>query len=187
MATVAVFLALGGGAYAALKLPSNSVGSQQLKRNAVTSSKVSNGSLQLGDFKVGQIPVGPAGARGATGATGGTGPPGDRGPSDVYRGTLDGCIAGTFGCEGATTARVTVPAGDYVVTAGGEIFNATLYVTTPPGTPPPDGAAICSLTAAIERSMAATFWPAAAAFARSCRSSFSLPAGPSGIFSSLAA
>ena len=31
MATIAVFLALGGGAYAALRLPKNSVGTRQIK------------------------------------------------------------------------------------------------------------------------------------------------------------
>ena len=36
MATIAVFIALGGGAYAALKVPKDSVGNKQLKNNAVT-------------------------------------------------------------------------------------------------------------------------------------------------------
>jgi hypothetical protein len=50
MATIAVFLAVSGGAYAAVTLPRNSVGSRQLKRNAVSSSKIKNGSLQIKDF-----------------------------------------------------------------------------------------------------------------------------------------
>lgn len=58
MATVAVFLALGGGAYAATQLPKNSVGTKQLKRDAVTSPKVKNGSLLAKDFKKGQLPRG---------------------------------------------------------------------------------------------------------------------------------
>ena len=40
MSTIAVFAALGGGAYAAVKLPAGSVGRAQLKANAVTSAKV---------------------------------------------------------------------------------------------------------------------------------------------------
>ena len=40
MATVAVFIALGGGSYAAIKLPANSVGNKQLKKNAVTLKKI---------------------------------------------------------------------------------------------------------------------------------------------------
>jgi hypothetical protein len=45
MATVAVFLALGGGAYAALKVPKNSVGARQLVNGAVTSKKLHNGAV----------------------------------------------------------------------------------------------------------------------------------------------
>ena len=67
MATIAVFLALGGGAYAAFKLPTNSVGAKQIKANAVTSKKVRNGSLLAGDFKAGQLRAGPQGPKGDTG------------------------------------------------------------------------------------------------------------------------
>ena len=42
MATIALFVALGGGAYAAIKLPRNSVGTAELKSSAVTSAKVKN-------------------------------------------------------------------------------------------------------------------------------------------------
>jgi hypothetical protein len=39
--TLALFFALGGGAYAAFKLPGNSVGTKQLKNHAVTPAKLS--------------------------------------------------------------------------------------------------------------------------------------------------
>jgi hypothetical protein len=42
MATLAVFIALGGASYAALKLPKNSVGSKQLKKSSVTTAKIKN-------------------------------------------------------------------------------------------------------------------------------------------------
>jgi hypothetical protein len=45
MATVALFVALGGAGYAALKLPKNSVGTKQLKRSAVTGDKLANGAV----------------------------------------------------------------------------------------------------------------------------------------------
>ena len=70
MATVAVFVALGGSAYAAASLPRNSVGPRQLKKNAVRASKVKNGSLLLQDFKAGQVPRGPQGAPGPQGSQG---------------------------------------------------------------------------------------------------------------------
>lgn len=86
MSSIAVFLVLGGGAYAAATLPKNSVGPTQLKGDAVTSAKVKDGSLRRKDFKRDQLPAGPAGAKGepgaagATGATGATGPAGPQGP-----------------------------------------------------------------------------------------------------------
>jgi hypothetical protein len=61
VATLALFLALGGGAYAATQLPNNSVGTNQLKKNAVISQKVKDGSLLATDFKSGQLPRGPVG------------------------------------------------------------------------------------------------------------------------------
>ncbi len=75
-ATLALIVALGGTSYAAIKLPSNSVGSKQIKKRAITHSKlranavtsgiVRNGSLRAKDFKAGQLPAGPAGPAGAT-------------------------------------------------------------------------------------------------------------------------
>ncbi len=50
-ATMALVAALGGTSYAAIKLPKNSVGTKQIKANAVTSGKVRNGSLLSADFK----------------------------------------------------------------------------------------------------------------------------------------
>jgi hypothetical protein len=45
MATVAVFLALGGGAWAAVNLPKGSVGAKQLKKKAVKTKKLANGAV----------------------------------------------------------------------------------------------------------------------------------------------
>ena len=45
MATIAVFIALGSGAYAAKQLPKNSVGTKQLKKNAVTKVKIKKNSV----------------------------------------------------------------------------------------------------------------------------------------------
>jgi hypothetical protein len=45
MATVAVFIALGGASYAAVKLPKNSVGAKQIKNNAITGAKIKNGAV----------------------------------------------------------------------------------------------------------------------------------------------
>jgi hypothetical protein len=76
IAIVALVVALGGTGYAAVTLPANSVGTAQLKKDAVTSLKVKNGSLLRGDFKAGQIPAGPAGPEGPAGGAGPAGPAG---------------------------------------------------------------------------------------------------------------
>ncbi len=98
MATVAVFMALGGIGWAATKLPKNSVGTKQIKKNAVKSAKVKNGSLLSKDFKAGQIPSGARGPEGATGTPGKTGAPGEIGPQG------DPGSSGQPGPKGATGA-----------------------------------------------------------------------------------
>jgi hypothetical protein len=65
-------------------LAKEQVGTKQLKKNAVISSKVKNGSLLRADFKSGQIPAGPrgpAGPAGPTGPAGVAGTPGQQGPA----------------------------------------------------------------------------------------------------------
>lgn len=51
MATVAVFLALGGGALAALRIPANAIGTKQIKRGAVTGIKVKEATLTGANIK----------------------------------------------------------------------------------------------------------------------------------------
>jgi hypothetical protein len=85
LASLALFIALGGASYAAVQIPKASVGTKQLKRNAVTSPKVKPGSLQVSDFNASQRsqlrgPAGPEGPRGATGPEGLHGPRGATGP-----------------------------------------------------------------------------------------------------------
>jgi hypothetical protein len=85
IASLALFIALGGASYAAVQIPKASVGTKQLKRNAVTSPKVKPGSLLVSDFRASQRsqlrgPAGPEGPRGATGPEGLHGPRGATGP-----------------------------------------------------------------------------------------------------------
>ncbi len=70
MVTLLAFVVFGGGAaYAASRLAKNSVGSKQLRRNAVTSAKVKDGTLRGKDFAAGQLPAGPRGPEGAPGTS----------------------------------------------------------------------------------------------------------------------
>jgi hypothetical protein len=55
MATIAVFIALGGASYAALKVPQNSVGAKQLKKNAVVTTKVKNEAITAAKVKKGTL------------------------------------------------------------------------------------------------------------------------------------
>jgi hypothetical protein len=55
VATAALFLSLGGGAYAALRVPPSSVGSRQLKSQAVTRGKVAPNAIsgaKVADFSL---------------------------------------------------------------------------------------------------------------------------------------
>jgi len=84
VAVIALFVALGGSAYAVTRLPHGSVGTAQLKNGAVTGAKVKKRSLLRSNFKAGQLPAGaqgPAGPTGAQGPAGPTGAPGAEGKS----------------------------------------------------------------------------------------------------------
>jgi hypothetical protein len=50
MATIAVFIALGGSSYAALKLPSNGVGATQIRTGAVRSAEIKNRCIHTTDL-----------------------------------------------------------------------------------------------------------------------------------------
>jgi len=78
---LALFVALGGTSYATVvNVPKASVGTPELKRNAVKASKIApnavrsghvlDGSLLTADFKAGQIPQGPKGEMGEKGDRG---------------------------------------------------------------------------------------------------------------------
>jgi hypothetical protein len=126
---LALFLAMSGTAYAAT-LPRNSVGTAQLKANAVTSAKVKNGTLRLSDFARGQLPpslAGPKGATGANGAAGAPGAPGAQGPpgldgSALAAGIVSTTLAPSVGFLGGSnfgfvtvTRNATAGVGHYCV------------------------------------------------------------------------
>jgi hypothetical protein len=73
VATLALFIALGGVSYAAVKLPANSVGEKQIKKNAVTGKKIKkstitgdkikNGTLTPADINIASLGKLPSAAR----------------------------------------------------------------------------------------------------------------------------
>ena len=115
---LALFIALGGTSYAAVSLPRNSVGNAQLRKAAVTESKLSRG-VQAKLAKAGKAgPAGPAGV---------AGPPGPQGPAGEAGSRGDAGAQGDRGAEGIpgpTSAGVggtntTVIVGGLTTTIGG--------------------------------------------------------------------
>jgi hypothetical protein len=79
MATVAVFIAIGGTSYAAIALPRNSVGSKELKPRSVGSSELRSsaiGSRALKDRSIAFKDLAGATTRALAGVPGPPGPPG---------------------------------------------------------------------------------------------------------------
>lgn len=150
---LALFIALGGTSYAASQLPKNSVGSSQIRKEAVSESKLAK-SLRTKVNKVAKQgvagpagapgPAGPAGPAGAVGPAGATGPqgPAGRDGADGAAGPPGPTSAGVGGVNTSITigsltsdvglaATVTLPAG------GGRILvrgSGTYRLTCGPGT-----------------------------------------------------
>jgi hypothetical protein len=124
--------------------PPNSVGTVQLKGNAVTSPKIRNGSVQAIDiqkasitaahvkprsllatsFRAGQLPAGPKGDKGDKGDKGEKGDKGDKGDVGLaghqfLQSALVSVAAGQVGF-----ATVTCPQGKRVLGGGGHIAGA---------------------------------------------------------------
>lgn len=85
---VALFIALGGSAYAAFKLPANSVGTRQIRSSAVTTSKIKNHAVTASKINASHLTV-----RTARSANGLTTLPSGKSESGVFA-TADGDSAG---------------------------------------------------------------------------------------------
>ncbi|MFM8562007.1 MAG: hypothetical protein ACKOB9_07915 [Solirubrobacterales bacterium] len=123
---IALFVALGGASYAAIRIPKNSVGTSQLKKNAVNSTKVKDRSLLATDFKAGQLPRGEQGPKGDTGATGATGASGVTAANGASREGLGNGFGITLSHIFQTMMSTTVnsaPAGRIVVTGSVRMIN----------------------------------------------------------------
>jgi hypothetical protein len=100
VACLALMIALSGTGYAVTALPRNSVGTAQLKNDAVNSAKVKPGSLLGSDFAAGQLPAGATGPAGAAGPMGPAGPTGPMGPAGPKGDKGDPGAAGAAGPAG---------------------------------------------------------------------------------------
>src|SRR4051794_34765488 len=116
VSTLCLILLVGGGtAYAATRLPRNSVGSAQLKKGAVTPAKLS--AEAKGALTGPQGAKGNEGPRGATGPQGPNGDTGARGPSNAITKANSGFVP--WSTTYSTVESVNLDAGSWVVTATG--------------------------------------------------------------------
>lgn len=124
VACFALFVALTGTSIAAVSqlVPRNSVGTPQLKNNAVTSAKVRNRSLVRADFRPGTLLRGPAGPAGAAG------PAGPAGPAGTGATVAFASVTGTDATSTSSTSYVELPTASASITvpAGGA---ATLFIS----------------------------------------------------------
>ena len=121
VASVALFVALGGTSYAAL-LPRNSVGSRQIRSNAVGSSELRRGAVHLADIAA----TTRARLRGAKGDPGPAGPPGASAVS--YFAVVSG--AGQFLRGNASSGGHTVSgSGSYTIGFPTNVSNCAYSAT----------------------------------------------------------
>jgi len=126
---LALAVALSGTGYAALKLPRNSVGTAQLKKDAVVSVKVKDGTLRAADFAPEEIPpgppgeIGPQGENGEKGDKGATGPSGPSGLAGLVRVSSSSPTDSEF----TKSVPLTCAAGMRIVGGGAYITGAGRY------------------------------------------------------------
>jgi hypothetical protein len=131
MATVAVFIALGGTSYAVTQLPRNSVGSQQIRTGSVGASELRTGAVRSRDIRdrsVALRDISTGARRSLRGKTGATGQPGPPGPSVATLSaavTADGRFARSRGTAGDLTSH-SIASGVYKIDFNRDI--STCYV-----------------------------------------------------------
>lgn len=115
VASLALFIALGGISYAAVTIPKNSVGTKQLKDGAVTAEKIKDGALGVKDFAPGLIgttkaAAAPKGDKGDKGDRGEKGDKGDKGdPADL------GFLDSSHDLPGLAVAQLSIDANKFQV------------------------------------------------------------------------
>jgi Collagen triple helix repeat (20 copies) len=142
IATLSLFLVLGGGAYAATQLPRNSVGTGQLRAEAVTAGKIAKKTRkQLQGSRGPTGPQGPqgktgpkgaTGAKGTAGAKGATGAPGADGTGPVTENTIRPLTPIAF-TSAVQVVAITLSGSAYATSAnvvvgsvGGAVVSCTL-------------------------------------------------------------
>ena len=102
ISSVALFMSLGGVGYAAISIPNNSVGTNQLKNNAVSYKKIQAGAVGIVRANTGQLQVRVSGTC-ATGQAIGT-------INQVGKVTCNNALPSEFGTTNNTAAVTATPA-----------------------------------------------------------------------------
>lgn len=144
IATLALFVALGGASYAASELPAGSVGTEQLKDKAVTPRKLAPSAIGL--FKGEKGDTGPRGKQGAKGSQGTPGKPGVNGTNgtngspalSALVGRIDALSTGTsidFGAPSGTSTANTAETSVRAIApdASSTARDLAIQLTVPPG------------------------------------------------------
>ncbi len=133
VASIAVFIALGGTSYAVSQLPKNSVGTQQLKKSAVTSAKIKDGTIATVDLAA-ATRTALRGQTGATGATGAQGPPGPSVGAAAMSATVTTINASSTEVVALGNAASASQSGPITVTQASRLlFSATVHLTRTSG------------------------------------------------------
>jgi hypothetical protein len=149
VATLALFVALGGASYAAIKIPKNSVGTKHIKKGAITADKIDKGAITAQKIRRGAVGTakirdgslveddfeefpegeeGPAGFDGRDGFDGNEGPQGPPGSS-----TQPWVVVNADGTKARGSADVTsskTAAGTYTVSFDAGNLSACGFLAT---------------------------------------------------------
>src|SRR4051812_23753871 len=156
-ATLALFVALGGSSYAAVKLPRNSVGSSELKTNSVGAAEIKRKAVKSSEISDRSIRLRDISKRARNALHGQTGPAGPPGP------TYFETISSTGGfVKGNATLSVSNGAGVRLISFSRSIASCvpSATLTSVPGGPnptPPGDAHIQTETSADGRAVVKTF------------------------------
>jgi hypothetical protein len=147
VALIALFIALGGTSVAAVALTKGSVKGKHIAKNAVTTSKVKDGSLRARDFPATELPKGDKGEKGDKGD------PGQPGPSAAVGAITSRGITKTgFVANGTELETAECMPGERA-TGGGVRVNALGYSSYRIVLSHPNGQPATSWTGAVHSSV----------------------------------
>ena len=134
MATIAVFIALGGTGYAATKLARNSVGSTQIQSKAVGSNELQSRAVTSSKLRSGSVTTTKLSQSARAALRGSAGSVGPQGPAGAPAITLRASINSGGGAVGGNAQGVTHNAGgaasnEYGVSFGRPIDSCTAIAT----------------------------------------------------------